>query len=94
MNMQLGLLNTPFFKEYYRIIATDLINNKLRLSKLKSGLRNVTGVTLNLSWNVIFVSNSKNFAKKFLLNDIQVWRLCEAFANGSCRSNNNRYSNN
>ena len=55
-----------------------------QLNKLKSGIRNGNGVTLNLSSNVIDNSNvASNFPHKVLLTNTQVSRLCKAFANGS-----------
>ena len=55
-----------------------------QLNKLKSGLKNSTGVTLNLSSNVIRDSKDEtNFPLKLLLTDTQASILCKAFANGS-----------
>ena len=51
-----------------------------RLNKLKSGIKNGTEVTLNLSTNVIGDSNNEtNFPHKLLLTDTQVSRLHKAF---------------
>ena len=55
-----------------------------QLKKSKSGIRNGTKVTLNLSSNVIANSNNENyFLHKLLLPGTQVSRLHKAFANGS-----------
>ena len=68
----------------------DILNVKLsnsQLNKLKSGIKNGTQVTLNLSSNVIDGSSDEtNFLHKLLLTDIQVSRLDKAFANGSSTS--------
>ena len=46
---------------------------------MKSAIKNGTGVTLNLSSNVIGDFNDKNnFSHKFLLTNTQVSRLCKA----------------
>ena len=66
----------------YNTLNMNLSNPQL--NKLKSGIKNGTEVTLNLSSNVIGHSNDKtNFPHKLLLTDIQVSKLCKAFANGS-----------
>ena len=53
-----------------------------QLNKLKSGIKNGTGVTLNLSSNVIGNSNDEtNFTHKLLLTNTNVSRLRKAFAN-------------
>ena len=55
--------------------------SKLKLNKLKLGIKNCTEVTLDLSSNV--TGNAKNetdFPHKSLLTKIQVLRLCKAFA--------------
>ena len=55
-----------------------------QLNELKSGIKNVTAVTLKLSSNVLGGSNDENnFPHKLFLTNIQVSRLCKAFANGS-----------
>ena len=55
-----------------------------QLNKLKSGIKNGTGVTFKISSNVVGDSNDKNnFPHKLLLTNTQVSRLCKAFANGS-----------
>ena len=53
-------------------------------SKLKSGTKNGTEVTLNLLSNLICDSyDEANFLYNFFLTDTQVAKLCKAFANGS-----------
>ena len=53
-----------------------------QLNKLRSGIKNGTEITLNLSWNVIGDSNDEtNFPHKLLLTDKQVSKLCKAFSN-------------
>ena len=55
-----------------------------QLKKLKSGIRNGTEVTFDLSSNLIGNSNDEtNFSDKLLLTDAQVLRVFKAFANGS-----------
>ena len=55
-----------------------------QLNKLKSGIKNDTDVTINLSSNVVGNSNGDaNFPQKLLLTDSKVSRLCKASANGS-----------
>ena len=55
-----------------------------RHKKLKSGIKNGTEVTLNLSSNAIGNSNDEyNFPHKLLLTNTQVLRLQKAFANNS-----------
>ena len=52
-----------------------------QLNKLKSGLKNGTEVTSNLSSNSIGSSNGKtNFPYKLLLTSKQVSKTCKAFA--------------
>ena len=52
-----------------------------QLNKLRSGIKNGTEITLNLSWNVIGDSNDEtNFPHKLLLTDKQVSKLCKAFS--------------
>ena len=54
-----------------------------QLNKLKSGVKNDTEVTLNISSSVIGNSNDEyNFSHELLLTNPQIWRLCKAFANG------------
>ena len=65
----------------YNTLNVKLSNSKI--NKLKSGMKNLTQVTLNLSSNVIGDSNYEtNFPDK-LLNDIQFSRIRKALANGS-----------
>ena len=65
-----------------RSFNVELSNSKL--NKLKTGIKNGTEVTLNLSSNVIGDSNDEtNFPHKLLLTDRQVSKLCKAFANNS-----------
>ena len=60
-----------------------------QLNKLKSGIKNGTEVTLNLSSNVTGNSNDEiNFSHKLLSTNSQVLRLRKAFANGSSTSIN------
>ena len=55
-----------------------------QLNKLKSAIKNVTEVTLNLSSNLMKNSNDEtNFPYKLLLTNTQVSKICKAFANGS-----------
>ena len=55
-----------------------------QLNKLKSGTKNGTEVTLNLSSNAIGDSNDEtNFPHKLLLTNTQVSRIHKFFANGS-----------
>ena len=52
------------------------------LSKLKSGIKNGTEVTVNLSSNQIGNSNDEtNFPQKILLTVTQVSIICKAFGN-------------
>ena len=54
-----------------------------QLNKLKSGVKNGTEVTLNISSSVIGNSYDEyNFSHELLLTNSQIWRLCKAFANG------------
>ena len=55
-----------------------------QLNKLKSGTKNATEVTLQISSNAVDDSNDENnFPQKLLLTNMQVSRLHKAFANGS-----------
>ena len=64
----------------YNTLNVKLSNSQL--NKLKSGLKNSTDVTLNLSSNVIGNSiNESSLTDKLLLFDREVPRLCKAFAN-------------
>ena len=63
---------------HYNTLNVALSN--LELNKLKSAIKNRTGVTLNLSSNIIGDSNDeKNFPHKLLLTLTQVSRLYKAF---------------
>ena len=65
----------------YKTLNVTLSNSKL--NKLKSGIKNGTGFTLNLSSNLFRISNDEtNFPHKLLLTDIQISTICKAFANG------------
>ena len=61
----------------------NTLNVKLfnsQLNKLKSGIKNDTEVTLNLSWNLIGNSNDEtNFPYNLLLIDMQVSRIPKVF---------------
>ena len=69
------------------MIQCNSLNAKLsnsELNNLKSGIANVTKVTLNFSSNVISHSNNEtNFSPYLLLTDTQVSRFPKAFANNS-----------
>ena len=58
--------------------------SNLQLNKLKSGIKNGIGVTLNLSSNVTGDSNDEtNFTHKLLLTNTPISRLCKFFKNSS-----------
>ena len=63
----------------------NALNEKLsnsQLSRLKSGMKNGTEATLNLSSNVIGSSNDEtNFTYKLLLTNTQISTLRKGFAN-------------
>ena len=65
----------------------NTLNVKLSNSqhnKLKSRIKYVTQVTLNLSSNAVGeFNNETNFTHKLLLADTQVTKNCKGFANGS-----------
>ena len=62
----------------YNMLNVKLSNS--HLSKLKSGIKNGTEVTLNLSSNLIRNSSDEtNFPHKLLLTDTQVSKICKAF---------------
>ena len=63
----------------YNTLNVQLSNSQV--NKLKSGIKNGTEVTLNLSSNVIGDSNETNFPHKLLLTDTHVSSLRKAFAN-------------
>ena len=56
--------------------------SSLQLNKLKSAIKNGTGVTLNLSSNIIGDSNvANNFPHNLLLTNTQFSKLCRPLAN-------------
>ena len=56
----------------------------MQVNKLKSTIENETWLTLNLSSNLMgFSDDETNFPHKLLLTDIQVSKICKAFANDS-----------
>ena len=65
----------------------NTLNVKLfnsQLNKLKSGIKNGTEVTLNLSSNVVGGSNDENsFPCKLILTNTQFLKILKAFANDS-----------
>ena len=66
----------------YNTLNVTLSNSQL--DKLKSAIKNGTGVTFDLSSNIIGDSNDENnFPHKLLLTNTHVSRLCKAFSNGS-----------
>ena len=66
----------------YHTLNVKLSNSQH--NKLKSGVKNGTEVTLNLSSNLIGNSDDEtNFAHNLLLADIHISKICKAFANGS-----------
>ena len=66
----------------YNPLNVKLSNSQL--SKLKSGIKNGTEVTLTFSSNVAGDSNDENnFSHKLLLTNTQVSKLRKDFANGS-----------
>ena len=66
----------------YNTLNVKLSNSQL--TKLKSGIKNGTQVTLNLSSNVIVDSNDEaNFPHKFSLTNRQISTIRKAFANSS-----------
>ena len=66
----------------YNILNVKLSNSQL--NKLKSGIKNVTEVTLKISANVFGDSDDENnFPHKLLLTNTQVSRPCKAFRNNS-----------
>ena len=57
---------------------------KSQLKTLKSGIKNGTEITLNLSSNLIGNSNNKtNFPHNLLLTNNQIWRFCKVVTNNS-----------
>ena len=66
----------------YNILNVKLSNSQL--NKLKSGIKNSTEVTLNLSSNIVGESNGEtNFSHELLLTNTQISKICKAFANSS-----------
>ena len=66
----------------YNVVNVKVSNSQL--NKFKSGIKNGTEVTLNLSSNLIRNSNDEtNSPHEILLTDTQVSKICKAFANGS-----------
>ena len=66
----------------YNTLKIKLSNSQL--NKLKSGIKNGTEVSLNLSSNLIGNSNDEtNFPHKILLTGAQISKICKAFPNGS-----------
>ena len=65
----------------YDTLNVTLSNSQL--NKLKSGIKNDTQITLNLSSNALGESdNETNFLYKLLLTNTQVSKIRKAFANG------------
>ena len=63
----------------YNNLNVKLSNSQF--NKLKLRIKNGTGVTLNLSSNMIGNSNDEtNFPNKLLLTNREVWRFCKTFA--------------
>ena len=66
----------------YNTLNMKLFNSQL--NKLKSGIKNGTEATLEISSNVVGDSNDENnFPHKLLLTNTQVLRLRKAFADNS-----------
>ena len=66
----------------YNTLNMKLFNSQL--NKLKSGIKNGTEATLEISSDVVGDSNEKNnFPHKLLLTNTQVLRLRKAFADNS-----------
>ena len=66
----------------YKNLNVKLSN--LQPNKFKSGIKNCTSVTLNLSSNLIGNSNNEiNILDKLLLTNIQLLTLCKDFATNS-----------
>ena len=68
--------------------ALNIKFSNLQHNKLKSGIKNGTEVTLNLSSNLIImlilmIIDKTSFPLKLLLTDKQLSRLHKAFANSS-----------
>ena len=68
----------------YNTLNAKLSNSQL--SKLKSGIKNDTEVTLKISSDVVGDSNDENnFSDKLILTNTQVTRLCKALFKYSLR---------
>ena len=66
----------------YNTLNVTISNSQL--DKLKSAIKNGTGVTFDLSSNIIGDSNDENnFSHKLLLTNTHVSSLSKAFSNGS-----------
>ena len=66
----------------YNTLNVKLSNSQL--NKLKFAIKNRTEATLNLSSNLIGISNDEiNFPHKSILTDRQVSKIRKAFENGS-----------
>ena len=66
----------------YNTLKVNLSNQQL--NKFKSEIKNGAEVTLKVSSGVVDDSNDENnFPHKLLLTNIQVPKLCKAFANDS-----------
>ena len=64
----------------YNTLNIKFLNSQL--NKLKSGIKNCTQVTLNLSSNAVVESNDQiNFPLKSLLTNTQVSKTVKAFEN-------------
>ena len=81
---------------YYQNKMTQHISINVKwsnsqLHKLKSGIKNSTEITLNVSSNVIGDSNDEtNLQHELLLNNRQVSRLRKAFTNNTNNSSATR----
>ena len=62
----------------YNSLNVKLSNSQL--NKLKSAIKNETGVVLRLSLNIVG-DDKTNFPHKLLITNRQVENLCKAFAN-------------
>ena len=65
----------------YKVLTVELSNPQL--NKLKSGINNVTEVTLYLSLNWLVTNFLTNFPHKLLSTNTNVSKLCMAFASNS-----------
>ena len=84
------MYSTIYFYFNITLVQNDSIKHFKRkvpisqLNKLKSGLKNGTEVTLNLSSNVVGNSNDEtNFRHRLLLINTPIFRLLKSFANNS-----------